>query len=146
MTKEKTEQRTKEREQSVVTAIRNGANERSDIAYVTGLEYDVVCQCLRNLAAAHNAPSLGCLMKILAPAPRLSPAPTNVASLISRFTSHNCVIVDKALRPSLAADLLAQVLGKDYCTLLIDSLMVACVPGAVEDEAMIRDIPDANHV
>ncbi len=49
-------------------------------------------------------------------------APPQVSVQHMQFTSHDCTIVDKALKPELAAVGLVSVLGIEYCEELITVL------------------------
>ena len=126
MTRQEIHQQVEAKKQCILAAIKRGTNNRADIVRVTGLKRNLINSYLREMFVDHNVPNFDWLKKVMGPPSKPMPS-------FPRFTSHDCVIVDKALRPSLAADMLVQVLGKDYCSKLIDALMVACVPTSSED-------------
>jgi hypothetical protein len=120
-------EKSKQKEALVLAAISNGAKSRQAVAAMTGLSYNVLGTCLRDLFAEYHVKNFEHLTQALAqPESKPEPPPKR----IGRFTSHDCVIVDISLPPVTAASLLTQVLGKEYCSRLIDELMIACVPGA----------------
>lgn len=121
MTRDEIRQRVNEKQQRVIAAIQAGAKSRDDIVAETGLAYGAVGNYLRQLFVVYRVPNMACLRKALTLLKQAPPPP---------FLAHNHVIVDTAMPPATAANQLVQALGREYCSQLIDELMVACVPSA----------------
>lgn len=93
-------------EKAIILALRLGYVRTADIVEQTGLSEDTVQLTLSLLFLEHDVSDVAALAAHLAPkTPDLPP----------QFTSHDCVIVDLALSPVTAANLLNQVLGENYC-------------------------------
>ena len=101
-------------EKAIVLALRLGYMSTADIIEQIGIGEDAVQFALSLLLLEHNVPNVAALAAIFAPKP---------PDLPPQFTSHDCVIVDcvivdAVLPPVTAANLLNQVLGKEYCQAL----------------------------
>jgi len=102
-------------ERLVILAIKAGYTRTADIAEQTGLSKPSVNRYIQFLRLEHNAHNLATLRAALMPkAPTVDPE--------IQFASHNSVVLDPALDPALAAALLIQVLGQQYCFALIRAL------------------------
>jgi hypothetical protein len=123
----------KEKEALVIASIKAGADTRKQIEDATGFSYGTVGNYLHDLYSKHHVRNFRDLQKILVSTeakPTSEPAPKK----FRRFPSRNGVWMDEDCPVSTAASMLVQVLGKQYCSKLIDALMVACVPGAPGEE------------
>jgi len=102
-------------EMLVLLAIKAGYSRAQDISEHTGLEVATIRRYTQLLRFEFNVPSTAMLVeKFSTPRPQPSDKP--------RFTSKDCVIIDASLSPALAASMLVQVLGEDYCTTLAAEL------------------------
>lgn len=100
-------------EKAIILALRLGYLTTADIVEQTGIGADAVQFTMSLLLLEHTAPNVAALAALFAPKP---------PDLPPQFTSHDCVIVDAALTPATAANLLNQVLGETYCQALKTAL------------------------
>lgn len=101
-------------EKAIVLALRLGYTDVSDLVEQTGLHEESVESSLNLLCFEYNVSDVAALVAIFAPKP-----PTK---RLLKYTSHDCVIVDAALTPVTAANLLRQMLGENYCQQLKNEL------------------------
>lgn len=90
-------------EKIIILAFRLGYGSVADIIDQTGLGKKTVETSLEQLRFRYKVPNEH-LAAIFAPQPTEQP----------HYTSHDCVIIDAALAPTTAAQLIRQVLGDDY--------------------------------
>lgn len=101
-------------EKAIILALRLGYVSTADLVEQTGFREDAVERNLDLLCFEYDVPNVAALAALFAPKP-----PTK---RLLKYTSHDCVIVDAALSPVTAANLLTQVLGENYCQQLKNEL------------------------
>lgn len=109
--------------QKIINAIVQGASSYPELMTATGLKYQQIGGQLTKLYCDYNVVSLPALCQRLRPPPKRP-----------EFSSHNSVMVDKALNPAVAAKLLVDVLGNDYCVALVGALQVELWPNRTESD------------